>query len=60
MKTCGIGIRVHSGWGALVVVTGEAGAAEGIDRQHVEIIDQNIPGAVQPYHFAKGTRSACR
>jgi hypothetical protein len=53
MKACGIGIRVHSGWGALVAVSGEPGATRIIDRRHVEIIDRSLRGAAQPYHFAK-------
>jgi hypothetical protein len=53
MKACGIGIRVHSGWGALVAVSGEPGATRVIDRRHVEIIDRSLRGAAQPYHFAK-------
>jgi hypothetical protein len=53
MKDCAIGIRVHSGWGALVAVAGDAGALEVIERRRIEIIDRNAPGAAQPYHFAK-------
>jgi hypothetical protein len=53
MKICGIGIRVHSGWGALVAVSGEAGAVEVIGRWRIEIIDRSVRGAAQPYHFAK-------
>src|SRR5215469_3481543 len=53
MKACAIGIRVHSGWGALVAVAGDTGALEVIERQRVEIIDRKKPGAMQPYHFAK-------
>jgi len=53
MKACGIGIRVHSGWGAVVAVSADAGATQVIDRRHVEIIDRNLRGSAQPYHFAK-------
>ena len=53
MKECAIGIRVHSGWGALVAVAGDTGALEVIERQRVEIIDRKKPGAMEPYHFAK-------
>lgn len=53
MKACGIGIRVHSGWAAVVAVSGEAGATQIVDRRHVEIIDRKLPGSAQPYHFAK-------
>src|SRR5262245_25502382 len=53
MKECAIGIRVHSGWGALVAVARGAGTLEVIERRHIEIIDRKEPGAAQPYHFAK-------
>ncbi len=48
-----IGIRVHSGWGALVAVSGKAGAEEIIDRRRIAIIDPKTVGVTQPYHFAK-------
>jgi hypothetical protein len=53
IKKCAIGIRVHSGWGALVAVSGDANTLEVIDRRRVEIIDPTAPGAFQPYHFAR-------
>ena len=53
MKQCAIGIRVHSGWGAVVAVSGEANSLEVIDRRRIEIIDPKTPGAFQPYHFAQ-------
>src|SRR5260370_16319163 len=53
MNECAIGIRVHSGWGALVAVTGEPAAIEVINRQRIEIVDRKAAGAVQPYHFAR-------
>jgi len=53
MKPCAIGIRVHSGWGALVAASGGADDAEVIDRRRVDIIDRKAPGAAQPYHYAK-------
>jgi hypothetical protein len=54
MKQCAIGIRVHSGWGAVVAVSGEANILEVIDRRRIEIADPKAPGALQPYHFAQG------
>ena len=53
MKACAIGIRVHSGWGALVAIAGEAVQPEVVERRRIETIDRNAPGAAQPYHFAK-------
>jgi hypothetical protein len=48
-----IGIRVHSGWGALVAITGKAAAVEVVERRRIEIIDPEVSGAAQPYHFAE-------
>ncbi|MGC2696939.1 MAG: hypothetical protein WA738_14230 [Candidatus Angelobacter sp.] len=53
MKRAAMGIRVHSGWGALVVIAGEAEAGEIVERRKVVIIDAKLPGVVQPYHFAE-------
>jgi hypothetical protein len=47
-----IGIRVHSGWGALVAISGKAEAVEVLERRRIEIIDSSVSGATQPYHFA--------
>jgi hypothetical protein len=54
MQQAAIGIRPHSGWGALVVVTGHPGAVEVVDRRKIVITAPDIKGASQPYHFAKG------
>ena len=50
-----IGLRVHSGWGALVTVAGttEAVQVQVVDRRRIEIVDPKVPGAAQPYHFAE-------
>jgi hypothetical protein len=53
MKHAAIGVRVHSGWGALVAVSGKPGAEEIIERRRVVITDPKMAGAVQPYHFAE-------
>jgi len=52
MQAAAIGIRPHSGWAALVVVSGVPGAIDVIDRRKVVITAANIKGAKQPYHFA--------
>jgi len=51
MKPATIGVRVHSGWGALVAVAGQNDAEEIIERRKVVIIDAKKPGAAQPYHY---------
>jgi hypothetical protein len=53
MQHSAIGIRVHSGWGALVAVAGKAAAIEVIDRCRLEIIDPGTNGTAQPFHFAE-------
>jgi hypothetical protein len=53
MKPAALGVRVHSGWGALVGLAGEAGVEEVIERARIEIVDAKIPGVSQPYHFAE-------
>jgi hypothetical protein len=53
MKRAAIGVRMHSGWGALVAVSNSAGTIEVMDRRRVAITTPGTPGANQPYHFAE-------
>ena len=53
MKRAAIGVRMHSGWGALVVVSNNAGTVEVIERRRIATTTPGTPGANQPYHFAK-------
>jgi len=53
MKAAAIGVRVHSGWGALIAVAGQNGAEEIIERRKVVIIDAKKPGVAQPYHYVE-------
>jgi hypothetical protein len=52
MTDAAIGVRMHSGWGALIAASGHAAIIEVIDRRRIVVVDPNIPGAIQPYHFA--------
>lgn len=52
MKRATIGVRMHSGWGVLVAVSGDAEEVDIVDRRNVVIWDPGIPGAKQPYHYA--------
>jgi hypothetical protein len=52
MKRAALGIRMHSGWGVLVAVSGDAKSVELLDRRRLVTADPKIPGAKQPYHFA--------
>ena len=53
MKRAAIGVRVHSGWGALIAVAGAPGGEEVIERRRIEITDAKMAGAMQPYHYAQ-------
>jgi hypothetical protein len=52
MKRAALGIRMHSGWGVLVAVSGDANSVEVLERRRIVTTDPNIPGAKQPYHYA--------
>jgi hypothetical protein len=43
---------MHSGWGVLVAVGGDADEAEVIERRRIAITNPATPGATQPYHHA--------
>jgi hypothetical protein len=53
MKHAAIGVRMHSGWGVLVSVSGDAAAPEVVDRKRIVITDPTMAGANQPYHFVE-------
>jgi hypothetical protein len=53
MKSAAIGLRIHSGWGALVAVAGVNGAQEIIERRKIIVIDPKAAGVAQPYHFVE-------
>ena len=50
MKRAALGVQMHSGWGVLVAVS--ENPVEILDRRRIVTADPNIPGAIQPYHFA--------
>jgi hypothetical protein len=53
MRAAAIGVRVHSGWGALVVIAGPHGEEEIVTRRRVVIINAKAAGAKQPYHYVE-------
>jgi hypothetical protein len=53
MSRATIGFRAHSGWAAFVVLCADARSPNVIDRRRIELIDQEVPSAKQPYHAAK-------
>jgi hypothetical protein len=52
MKRAALGLQMHSGWGVLVAVSGPAQAIEILARQRIVTADPDMPGAIQPYHYA--------
>ncbi len=48
-----LGLRAHSGWAVLVVITGPPDGLTVIDRRRIEIADPEIRGSKQPYHAAE-------
>lgn len=54
MKRAALGVRMHSGWGVLVAICGNADSVEVLDRRRIVTADPVVPGAKQPYHFAAG------
>jgi len=53
MKRAALGVRMHSGWGVLVAVCGDCDSLDVIERRRIVVIDPKMPGARQPYHYAK-------
>jgi hypothetical protein len=52
MKRAALGFHMHSGWGVLVAISGEANSVELLDRRRIVVADREVEGAIQPYHFA--------
>jgi hypothetical protein len=53
-----LGLRTHSGWAALVAVSGDPKSPEVILRRRIELADGRIEGSKQPYHAAEGLATA--
>jgi hypothetical protein len=52
MKRAAFGLQMHSGWGVLVAVSGAPHAIEILARQRIVTADPEMPGTIQPYHYA--------
>ena len=52
MQRAALGFNMHSGWGVLVAVSGDANAVELLDRRRIVVADPEVRGAIQPFHFA--------
>lgn len=56
MPSCALGLRVHSGWAALVAIESSSQdrlSPHVVARRRLEIADTAIPGSRQPYHEAE-------
>jgi len=53
MQAAAIGIRVHSGWGAVVAIAQPDGAQEVLERRKMVIVDPKAKGVNQPYHHVE-------
>jgi hypothetical protein len=53
LKEIAIGFRVHSGWAAMVAVTGSPARPVILDRRRVQIAEAPSSGPIQPYHTAR-------
>ena len=53
-QTAGLGIRVKSGWGVVVLVTDRAHALQLSHVNRIELSDPRLPETRQPYHAAMG------
>jgi hypothetical protein len=51
MRTA-LGFRAHSGWAAMVAITGTMAAPRVLERRRIVIADPEMPGSKQPYHAA--------
>jgi hypothetical protein len=50
MKHAAFGVQMHSGWGVMVAIS--ADPLEILARKRIVTADPEVPGAIQPYHFA--------
>ncbi len=53
MELAAMGLRVHSGWAALVVMGGTVREPSVIERRRIVIADAAIAGSKQPFHAAE-------
>jgi hypothetical protein len=51
--TAALGLRAHSGWAALVAITGPLDSPSIIDRRTIQLCNPKTRGSKQPYHAAE-------
>jgi hypothetical protein len=54
VQTAGLGVRVKSGWAAVVLMTDAAHSPQLSDVNRIELCDPRFPETRQPYHAAMG------
>lgn len=52
-KRTALGFRAHSGWAAMVGMSGSGQSPRVVGRSRIELADPRIPRPVQPYHAAQ-------
>jgi len=52
-QTAALGFRAHSGWAAVVAVSGPPDSPVVVDRRRIEIADPAIASSKQPFHAAR-------
>jgi hypothetical protein len=52
MKPVALGFRMHSGWGVLVAVSRDDDSVQVVARKRVVVMNSEVPGGNQPYHYA--------
>jgi hypothetical protein len=51
---CVLGFAPHSGWAAIVAIGGTPARPVVLARERLELADEMLPGAMQPYHAIEG------
>ena len=51
-RSVALGFRAHSGWAAVIALSGTARQPEILERRKIDLADSSIPRAEQPYHAA--------
>src|SRR6185295_14486708 len=52
---CTLGVKVKSGWAAVVLMGGSRNDPVVLDAVRLELSDPETPGSLQPYHAGFGT-----
>jgi hypothetical protein len=53
LRRASLGLRAHSGWAALVALSGSSESVGVVARRRIETADSSIRGSKQPFHAAE-------